>query len=95
MFQDLDNTHACISTDTLIKFCAIAATLTGCGKSLEAVAAICLGLAGVDSPEAQAALTAAIKDWFSPDVGMIVTRYLCGLCHTMHTCRNSSRKRRA
>ncbi|KAL0027911.1 hypothetical protein WJX79_002298 [Trebouxia sp. C0005] len=46
----------------------VLATLTGCGKSLEAVAAICLGLAGVDSPEAQAALTAAIKDWFSPDV---------------------------
>lgn len=80
-FHDLDNTHARKTADTLINFCAIAATLTGCGKSWEAVAAICLGMAGVDSPEAQAALTAAIKDWFPPNVGMIVTRSLHDVCH--------------
>jgi len=83
------------TADTVINlvFCAIAATLTGCGKSWEAVAAICLGMAGVDSPEAQAALSAAIKDWFPPNVGMIVTRRLRDVCHTMHMariCRNSS-----
>ena len=92
MFQDLKNTHAHINADTLIGFCAIAATLAGCGKSWEAVAAICLGMAGVDSPEAQDALTAAIKDWFPPNVGMIVTTRLHDVCHTMHTmhtCRNS------
>ena len=90
--QDLDITHACIIADTLIGFCAIAATLTGCGKSWEAVAAICLGMAGVDSPEAQAAFTAAVKDWFPPNVGMILTRGFHSVCHTMHTvhtCRNS------
>ncbi len=98
MFQDLDNTHARTAADTLIDICAIAATLTGCGKSWEAVAAICLGMAGVDSLEAQDALTAAIKDWFPPNVGMIVTSRLHDVCHTMHTvhtCRNSSPCRRA
>ncbi|DBA74430.1 TPA: hypothetical protein ACH3X1_011184 [Trebouxia sp. C0004] len=55
-------------SNNLINACAIAATLTGCGKSWEAVAAICLGMAGVDSREAQAAFTAAIKDWFPPNV---------------------------
>lgn len=51
---------------------AVSATLAGCGKSWEAVAAICLGMAGVDSPEAQDALTAAIKDWFPPNVDLDV-----------------------
>lgn len=46
---------------------AVSETLTGCGKSWESVAAICLGMAGVDSPEAQTALTTAIKDWFPPN----------------------------
>ncbi len=92
MIHDLDNIHACTTADTLIDFCAIAATLAACGKSWEAVAAICLGMAGVDSPEAQAALTAAIRDWFPPNVGMILTSRLHDVCHTMHavhTCRNS------
>ena len=38
----------------------------------EAVAAICLGMAGVDTPKDQAALTAAIRSWFPHDVGMTV-----------------------
>ena len=47
-----------------------AATLDGCGRSWEAVAAICLGMAGVDTPKDQAALAAAIRSWFPHNVGM-------------------------
>ncbi len=49
-------------------------------------------MAGVDSPEAQDALTVAIKDWFPPNVGMIVTSHLhdrCRTMHTVHTCRTA------
>lgn len=43
---------------------AISETLGACKRSWDAVAAICLGMAGVDTPHDQAALTAAIRDWF-------------------------------
>lgn len=48
------------------------ATLDKCGVTWEAVAAICLGMAGVDTPKDQAALTAAIRSWFPHNVGMIM-----------------------
>ena len=47
----------------------VAATLDKCGRPWEAVAAICLGMAGVDTPKDQAALTAAIRSWFPHNVG--------------------------
>ena len=48
-------------------------TLEKCGRPWEAVAAICLGMAGVDTLQDQAALTLAIQDWFPQDVGMTFT----------------------
>ena len=52
-----------------------AATLDKCGRPWEAVAAICLGMAGVDTPKDQAALTAAIRSWFPDNVGMTIQPY--------------------
>ena len=54
-------------------------TLAACSMTWGAVAAICLGMAGVDTPQDQAALTHAIRDWFPQDVGMTNTFCLSGL----------------
>ncbi len=50
-----------------------AATLDSCGRSWNAIAAICLGMAGVDTPQEQVALTSTITGWFPPNVGMTIT----------------------
>lgn len=47
---------------------AVSDTLAACSMTWDAVAAICLGMAGVDTPQDQAALTHAIRDWFPQDV---------------------------
>ena len=54
-------------------------TLAACSMTWDAVAAICLGMAGVDTPQDQAALTHAIQDWFPQDVGMTSTFCLSDL----------------
>lgn len=50
-------------------FCAHAGALFSSQRALEDVAAVCLALAGADTPEDEQAIAASVGPWFPAQVG--------------------------